>query len=310
MLWLSVVVFSNVLLAFVSLVDKYLLTSVAVHPRIYTFYVGVLGMLVFLLVPFVGFSLPGPWQLFLAIGAGILFLTSLFWFFKGLKRFEASRIIPLIGAFIPLFTLAFVWIASKGSLTLTGGQFLAFLFLIAGSVLITVQRGKEANLAVLRVAFLSAFFLSLAFVMMKYVYLAQPFWSGFMLFRVGGFLVALWFLLSSREVWEEIFRRKNEKQGPSFWKRPRIAVTFFLNQSLGAVANILQSFAVFLVPLSLLPFVNALGGVQYAVLFVCTLVLSMKFPRFLQEELSQAVVFQKLAAIGAIITGVVILALV
>ncbi len=75
MSWLLVAILSYLILAVVSLVDKYLLTNSIPNPKVYVFYVGTMGALVLILAPFIGFYVPGAFQIILSLLAGF-FLTS------------------------------------------------------------------------------------------------------------------------------------------------------------------------------------------------------------------------------------------
>jgi len=57
MTWILIGVFSYLISAFVSLLDKFVFKSLIPEPKIYAFYVGVIGILVLFISPFVGFSI-------------------------------------------------------------------------------------------------------------------------------------------------------------------------------------------------------------------------------------------------------------
>ncbi len=302
MSWILIAISAYLILAIVSLVDKYLLVGPIPNPKVYTFYIGVLGVLVLFLAPFVGFSVPQPGQIILSLLAGAIFTYGLFWFYKALRDFEASRVVPAIGGILPLFTLGIVYIFSAGKETLGYFEFFAFILLILGSILITYERSKKISFKSLQISAIAAFFLSLSFVLTKYVYLAQPFWSGFIWIRIGGFLMAISFFLLFKEIREEIFKKK-----VSFKKRT-IGV-FLSNQAMGAGAGILQNWAIFLAPLVCVAIINALQGVQYVFLLMFTVLLSLKFPQILKEEISKKILFQKIISILLIGGGLVLLAM-
>lgn len=310
MSWLIPTLISYFLLAIVFLVDTYLLATAALHPKVYIFYLGIFGLLIFLLLPlpFVDFFIPPLPYLLEGIGAGVAFFFGVFWLFQGLKIFEPSRIIPAIGALVPLFTFALVFSISLGKEGFSQPQFLAFFLLVGGSVLITLEKRKGVTLQSLNIAALGAFFFSLSFVMVKYVYLASSFWTGYMLMRIGGFLVALWLFFQSREVREELFHTKSSRELP-FRKRPQVILIALMNQGTAALANILQNYAVFLAPTALLAFINALQGVQYVFLFLLTTLLSLWFPHIIRENISRSILFQKSIAIFLIGAGLAVLAL-
>lgn len=294
--WLLFVISSYLIFAAVILADKYLLSGAKMHPAVYTFYIGVLGMLAFALAPFTGFVIPGPGQILLSIGAGASLVYAVYWFARGVQKYEPSRIVPAMGGLDSILVFLFLLVTTKGETLLTFPQFLSLALLIIGTVLITYEKGKGMSLGSVKIAFINAVFFALAFVMAKYVYLSQPFWSGFILMRLGGLLVALTFLLWFKEVRQEVFLGKTTKRMP-FWENPRLASIFVLSQGAGAGAEVLRSFAVFLVPLALLPFVNALLGIQYVAILAFAVFLSWRFPRVLKEHVSRETFFQKVFAI-------------
>lgn len=321
MLWFLVAISAYLILAVVFLVDKYLLTGSIPNPRVYAFYVGTLGILVLILAPFVGFYIPEKSQIALSLLAGAIFVYGLFWFYKTLQLFEPSRALPTIGGLIPLFTFGLVYIFSEGEETLTLGDFLAFLLLIFGSVFITLEREKKISLKSLRISALTAFLLSLSFVLIKYVYLAQPFWNGFIWKSIGGFLMAACFFIFFPEIKKEIFKNRVPRSEMKVEKNAKRSLTerekfpkktiaiFVTNQAAGAGANILQNWAIALAPLAYVAIVNALQGVQHVFLLIFTIFLSLKLPQIVKEEISRKIILQKIFAILFIATGLAILAL-
>ena len=215
MIWLPIIIFAYLIFAVTSLIDKYLLTGPP-NPKSYSFYVGVLGISALVLVPFVGFSVPETSQILLSLLAGAIFVFAFFWFYTGLEKFEASKIVPAIGGILPLFTFGLVYLLSGGQEILGFKEIFAFFLLILGSVLINLERKRGITLSSLKISVIAAFFFSLAFVLSKYVYLGQPFWSGFIWMRIGGLLAAFCFLLT-KAVREEIFLKKF-----TFQKRPAL----------------------------------------------------------------------------------------
>jgi len=129
MLWLTPIILAYFLFAIVALGDKYLLKGPP-NPKIYAFYVGVLGILTLFLIPFVGFSIPGVLGLLFCLLAGTIYIFALLGLYEGLEKFEASRIIPAIGGFSPIFILALTYSFSGGKEILGYRELLAFLFLL------------------------------------------------------------------------------------------------------------------------------------------------------------------------------------
>jgi drug/metabolite transporter (DMT)-like permease len=301
-MWILVAVSGYIILAIVQLVDKYLLVGSIPNPKIYAFYVGTLGVSVLVLAPLVGFYFPEINNIILSLLAGAVFIYALFWLYKGLHFFEASRVIPAIGGLVPLFTFGLIYLFSFGQETLTFRGIIAFILMISGSVFIVLRKEKTINLKSLKISLIAAFLLSLSFVLVKYVYLAMPFWTGFIWKSIGGFLMAICFFIFNPEVRKEIFKKRE------YFPR-KTATIFLVNQAAGGGAAILQNWAIALAPLVYVAFINALQGIQYTFLFIFALLLSFKFPQILKEEISKEVIFQKIIAILLIGGGLLLLSL-
>jgi len=294
MSWLIIIILVYFLLAFVSLGDKYLLKGPP-SPKIYVFYIGLLGILALLLIPFVGFSIPGILGILFCLLAGTMYIFAILGACEGLEKFEASRIIPAIGGFMPLFIFGLIYLFSWGQgEILSFKEIIAFILLIFGSIFISWNPLKKVSFKSLQVSAVTAFLFALSFVLAKYVYLMMPFWTGFIWIRISAFIIALFFILF-KEVREEIFSRKS-----SFSKKT--SALFLLNQSVGAGAFILQNWAIALAGIAYLSIISALQGIQYVFLFILTMV-------FLKEGLSKKVILQKFFAIILISVGLVFLAL-
>jgi len=321
MLWFLVAISAYLILAVVFLVDKYLLTGSILNPRVYAFYVGTLGILVLILAPFVGFYIPEKSQIALSLLAGAIFVYGLFWFYKTLQLFEPSRAVPAIGGLTPLFTLGLIYLFSWGKEILSFFEILAFIFLISGSVLINLKKEKLINLKSFKFSALTALLLSLSFVLIKYVYLAQPFWNGFIWKSIGGFLMAICFFIFFPEIKKEIFKNRVPRSGMKVEKNAKRSLTerekfpkkttaiFVTNQAAGAGANVLQNWAIALAPLAYVAVINALQGIQYVFLLILTVLISLKFPQIIKEEISRKIILQKIFAILLIGGGLAILTL-
>jgi len=133
---------------------------------------------------------------------------------------------------------------------------------------------------------------------MKNVYLNQPFWSGFMWMRIGGFLAGISFLFT-KQVRNEIFQKKS-----TFTRKT--GSIFLVNQGAGAGAFILQNMAIALASINYLPFINALQGVQYVFLFLLVFFLTKRFPKISEERFTKEILIQKVISIGLICLGLII----
>jgi len=300
MSWLLIAILSYFLFAVVVFGDKYLLKGLMPSPKVYAFYVGTFGILALALIPF-GFSIPTPLVIFLALLAGASHILGTLFYFNGLQRFDTSRVVLAIGAMAPLFTFGLTYLFLGGEATLSLKGIVAFILLISGSTLITWEKDKKFTLESFKYSALAAIFFSLYYVLSKLVYLEQPFISGFIWSRFGAFLLAI-ILFFSKEVREELFVKKKSFNLKTWG--------VFLPVEVGAASGfILQNWAIALAGTASLALVSALGGVQYVFVLIFAILLSLKFPQILKEQISGKIIFQKILAILLIGAGLALVAL-
>jgi len=295
MSWLIAAISAYFFLALVALGDKYLLTG-DLNPKTYTFYAGVLGVLVLFLIPIVGLTLPDFYNIFLCFLTGTIFVVAIFIFYHGLELFEVSRVVPAVGGLLPIFTflLSLLFFQEEN---IDFKNIISFLLLILGAFLITKDKRTKIPFKCFIICLFSSLLFSFYFVLSKYLYGVLPFFDGFILIRIGAFLFALLFIFT-KDVRREIF-----KPNPSF-KNIRTSGLFFLNQSFAAIGVFLQNLAVFLAPVYYLATINALEGIRYVFLFIFTVFISLKFPNILKEKISKKIIWQKIIAMAFIILGV------
>lgn len=297
--WLFIIILSYLFFGLFSLGDKLLLSG-PVSPKVYTFYVGLLNGLAVVLIVFSPLTLPTPQQFIWIILNAVVFILGLYVMFLALEKFEVSRVMPTIGALQPIFIFFAAW-AFFGLQPINAKDFLAFVALLAGTVVIAkeehvIMRGSYAALTLV-----ASLFFSLDYVIAKIVFSELSFLQGLIWVRIWVCLFVLVFLFSKS------FRAEISAQRQKTTKNN--ALLFFATQSSGALATFLQSFAIFLAPVGYLAIMNALRGIQYVFLFGVTLTFSVVFPRILKEEVSKKIITQKSLAITLIIVGLAILVL-
>jgi len=311
-MWLPFAILAYFMNAGVYTADKYFLSK-KIHSSItYTFYVGIWSIgniMLFFVTPF---FLPEWRWLILDLFAGVLFLVALVAWYKALHQSEATKVVPIVGAFIPVysFLLSYIFLGA----TLGQKELLALFILIIGGVLISIKHKKESrikkvwhNVMVLfgsskselhpvgRLiinSLIAAFAFAAYYVLIKYIYLNQPFLGSYIWTRMGSFLGALLLLLPLRNrkiILEKKKRRSAIKSWPLF-----LSIRF-----LAVVAFILLNYAISLGNVAL---VNALQGVQYVFLIFIFLILSEAYPKILKEEMGRAVLIQKF--MGVLLVGV------
>lgn len=331
-MWLFFILLSYFLFAASNFIDKYILGGALPSPKLYIFYMGLLSSAVLLIIPVavlislgilspiaeISLFLPNLSHLFFiphfsiilfSLFTGSVFLFAFYFYYKGVFEFEISRISPAIGGLIPIFTLILTSIIAyfpfkisslqKGEIYFT--HYLSFIFLVLGSIILSIHKEKISTLDSLKISSFSAFLFSLYFVSTKVVYFFLPFWPGFIWIRIGVLITALIFLFSS-EVRKNVFNKKG------IFKE-KVVFPMILGKGFGGIGALLQNGAVYLAPLMFLPLINAMSGVQYVFLLIIATLLYFKFPKVLKEEISKKVFLQKMFAIFLIGIGLVFLAI-
>jgi len=299
MTWLIAIIIAYLLLAVVSLIDRYLLAGKP-DPKVYAFYVGLLSLLLVLVIPFIDFYIPSLYLIILSFLAGAVLIVALFSLYTALEKFEASRIITATGGLIPIFSFILVWAFPGGEKVLSFSVIISFLLLVLGSVIITWER-KALFGESLKLSALVAIFFALSMYLSKQVYNSMPFLNGLILIRIGSFLVALFFLIS-RETRQEIFQNQE-----SFNKGT--GALFMVNQAMGGAAVLLQNWSIALASVSFLPIIHALQGLEYGFIFILGVAFSSKFPRLLKSDLTKKVITKKFIGILLIGVGLAVLSL-
>lgn len=302
MFWFPVAILAYFLLGVVSFGDRFLLVGTLPSPKLYAFFIGALSVLIIPIVLFWGFRFPNDiGTLLLGLAGGIFSLVALVPYFEAIARTEVSRVVPAVGAFLPIFT--FVGGLLLGYEILSSREMLAFVILLLGGFLITVKKFslryffKDGSLFLVATA---AFLFALWFLSMKIVFDRIGFGGGFVLLLLGRGMSALVFL-GFREVREGLFHQKLALQ-----KRVLLPLTFF--QSAGGLGVILQTLSVSLAKASQVPLINALEGTRYLFLFLLIWLASRWRPELLREQMEGAVLWQKIIAGAMVILGAALLA--
>ncbi|MCD4694115.1 DMT family transporter [bacterium] len=319
-MWLSLALLSYFISAGVYTADKFLLSKRFHSSITYAFFVGIWSIFNFFILIF------DPWvpslhELGLDLFAGFLFLITLVFWYKALHQSEATRVVPIVGALIPIFTffLSFIFLNQ----TLGERQVLAFVNLIVGGILISVKETRfyifrEVKERIKNVfghvlgsihahyrptrrliinSTIAAFLFASYYVLIKYIYTTQPFIGGFVWSRLGNFIGVLLILFVPK--WR---KRIKESQKNT---QPVKNLPFFLFVRLSAaIAFILLNWAISLGNVAL---INSLKGTEYIFLLLIILFLSAKFPGVLKEQLRGKILIQKLLGTCLIVLGLYML---
>ncbi|MEK9135194.1 MAG: hypothetical protein AAB451_02745 [Patescibacteria group bacterium] len=297
-MWILVAISSYFLLSVTAITDKFLLKGSMPSPKIYAFYSGFSGILILFLIPF-GFYIPNFSGIILAVLAGLSQVLGIVVLYVGLKKFEASRIVSSIGGLSPIFAFLLTYIFSGFRVILPFSVYLALSLLVVGSFLISWAKNQRITWQSLKISAIAAFLFSLYLTLSKLVFLEQTFLNGLIWMRIGAFLSVLFFLFS-KDVRQEIFHKRE-----AF--RLKTLSIFGLNSLAGAGAGIIQSLAITMANIAYIPIIAALSGTQYVFLLFLSLVLSLKSPKILKEEISRDTIIKKIIAILFIGGGLALL---
>lgn len=311
-MYIIVAIISYFINAGIYVADKFLLSK-KIHSSIaYAFFVGIWSIFNFLILYFDPW-LPNFREFTFDVLAGVLFLVTLVFWYKALHQSEATRVVPVVGALVPIFSyiLSYIFLDE----ILGEREIIAFLILIVGGILISIKNTHFYHIKEVTERFKLVFgdffgsihasfrparhliFNSMAaallfasyYVLMKYIYMNQPFIGAFVWSRFGSFLGVIFMLFVPEWRTAIILQQKGNKSPGN--------LSFFLAvRLLAALAFIMLNWAISQGNVAM---VNALQGVQYIFLLIIVFILSSRFPKLLREEYGRGVMLQK--ATGAVL---------
>lgn len=294
-MWLSYAIIGYTLLGVVAIFDKYIVSTEKTKPVVFAFYSSIVGLPVLLLIPF--FSTQNPsatTSLLLGMFAGVSFVVALYTMYRGFAQSEVSHVGPLVGAATSFFILFLnrYFLAE----VIAQRQLAAITMLVIGSLIISWEnsvqhRGWHRGMLW---GVLSGFCFAIFHVIGKTIYNVTDFFTGFTHIW-GGMGFAALFLLFIPAV--RMSLRTKKKSGPKI----------YAPMGMMAIDKVLACGGVFLIQYAVsqgsVTIVNALTGLQYAVLVIVVMVLSHFFPQRFKEEYTRREVAQELVAVGCIALG-------
>ncbi len=281
------------------LFDKVVVEKSVSSPLVYTFYVGVLGLLSLLLIPF-GFTLPGWYPIIFSVLAGISYIFGLYTLYVALKAGQASIVSTVIGALNAVFTLVIATFIFAGDLS--SKQILASVVLIIGLSILPshslIKTRLERSHLLLMVA--SGIFYALGAIFLKEAFNHTSFLNGLILTYGANGVLLLPLLLFPQ------FRRMLQAAKPTHGgSLHKSSLPILASQISGATAGVLITYAYSLTSPAI---VNSLRGVQYIFLFLIVYLLPKRFRLLFHEELNKVALIHKVVGIVIIMVGLYILA--
>lgn len=299
MFWIVASLSTAVIFTIANIFDSHMLSKRMPSMASYILPVGVtqflIGMVLLAFFPFpqnAGFT-----HLLAAFGSGFAAAFSYVILLNYLQKGEVSRVVPVITS-SPIF-IALLSMPLLGEI-LGFWQWFAILVTVTGTVLISLQRGGNANKTGLQ----KSFFILLAAALMsaissigyKYALETMSFWN---IFSVNGIcvLVVILFFTIRKSTFEELknLKKRNLKMG------------FLIgNQLLAAVGGVLGFVAIANGPVAL---ASTLMNIRPAFVFIFSLVIGRFYPALLNERFNRRTILIKFLGIALITGGVVIIGL-
>lgn len=297
-MWLPIALLGNGLLAVVGIIDKFILTKSVPKPVVFVFYSTIFILPFFLLLPFGVMPVPTTWieYIIFAISGGC-FALGLWTMYTAIAKSEVSRIGPLIGAAVPFFILFLsrFFLGEK----LTSYALMGAILLIFGSLVISFE--KKNNISIwhggVKWALLAGLLFAISHVSAKYIYDIYGFFNGFIFTKLPVGVVGA--LLLFHPAVRAVFNTQPKSIPGTMAKKNQILLVAG-NMALGVAGTVLLQYAMALGSVSL---VNALAGVQYAMLIIFTVLVSKFFPQIISEEFSIQKFIHKILAVLLIAVG-------
>jgi multidrug transporter EmrE-like cation transporter len=198
--WLIIAAIAQIILAFVAILDKYIVTSKTIlHPFSYAFYVCILSggaILVFLAgsIPlpfgiqaprFSDLVFPTPEIFALSLLTGIIFYIALVNIYEAFSKADTSDVVPVIAAISAFGTLILEFLFLDG--VYTAENLIGMVLLIAGTLLVSQLR---FNLEVFIHSVIAGLSFAAYYGLIKHIFNIVNFDTGFLYTRLGVMLAA------------------------------------------------------------------------------------------------------------------------
>jgi len=256
-------------------------------------------------LPFIGWFHPesfavGGRDVALLMLNGAMLVLAYICYFYALEKDEASFVAPMF-QMIPVFGFVLGY-AFLGEL-ITAAQMVASALVVLGAVVLSLELGggkPKVKRDVLWLMFCSSLLYAANGVLFKFVAeTQQAFWPSLFWDFAGKVvfgLVIFACVASYRRQFIAVLRQN----------KTTVLALNGANEVLALVGESAAAFAVLLAPVAL---VQVVGGFQPVFVFIYGVLLTLFFPSFGQESLARRHLIQKIAGIGIIVLGTVLLSL-
>jgi len=291
--WIYFALLSGLLSAFVNILDKYVLDKFAKNPIVPILLLGIFNLLPCgVILAVVGIPPLSLQNSLLIVAGGVAIFYMAYFYFKAAALEEISRVVPLL-FLSPMFTaaLAFVFLGE----TFTYIKYLGVAAVILGALLISSRFPLQIRISrPLWLMLLSAFSISVHYVLAKYLLGHADYWSVFALTR----------LVMSVATIPLFFRHFTDLRSTLKRHGWNVLGVMALDQYIALGAILLLFVAASGGPISL---VMALASIQPFFVLLFTILLSLFWPQLMKEEVARSTILQKLAAIALMFAGILLI---
>jgi uncharacterized membrane protein len=295
-IWIIYALVAYLMWALVNIVDKFLLEKKFKDYLSYILLAGLFQIVVFIAIPFTGFSMPSFEMAAIGLVAGAMFFLSLVPYFKALSSEDATIVIPL-GSLTPVLVLL-ISVVFLGEI-FDYSKIASFMFLVFGGFVLAASDFNFRKIRftpVLNYIILSIVMFAVATVLTKYTFSNMPVFEGFVLLRTGAVISSLAFLLHP-EIRKNLFSTASS-MGKKF------GGIFIANETFALSNQFIYDLAISLGSISL---ISAGQGLQYVFLFLIAMALSFFAPKILKEDINRKTLVRKATGIGLIVFGLLLI---
>lgn len=300
MSWIFYAVAGHIMNAIAFIIDKTLLGSAFKQSATYAILISLLSSVVLVGTPWVT-HWPGSGLRLYVIAFGALQTLALWAFFQALKTGEASRVVPIVGVLVAIFTFFGSSVTIGESFSTE--QYIGFALLVISTGILAWggEEGKgKMNMTCLCTAIVAAALFAISSVSGKFAFEHSSFFGVFVASRfymfLAGFLLFFFHTPARKELFTLVFpqKRKEESVGT------RAVFLTIGAQTSGAVGFILVNYAIALGSASL---VNAMQAVQYGLIVLVAWFGGEYLETLLDEEKTPLIVTLKSIAIAFVAVG-------
>lgn len=293
--WFLAIIFATLLFSLVNILDKFLCSQKFKNNYAFAIATNFFAWIFLIwLVPFINFSNSFGWPLIIALISGLVYLAMWIFFWKALENSEVSRVTAIFNI-RPIFT-SFLSIIFLGEL-LSAGKWLAILLIVSGAMICSWEKINDHQEGFNKVYLL--------IVLSALAAAAGDILSKFALVKINPYAVYIWSavvviplmftFLANQKVRAELRLNLKDKQS-------LLALTLRGFISVAAVCFFYLALATG--PASL---VIPVGASAAILVFLFSVIISFFWPKFIKENITSQILFQKAIAIVLIVSGVVLI---